>query len=148
MRQSHYRIALAFTVLALVGAVVFLATRLPPPYRAVGRMVVCEEANQSQTLSPDRRYIATVFVRDCGPKVGYVTHVNLRKATEVYMPDGLGVMGTGQVVTLEGVALVTPKWTQNTELEVRFRGAGPLAASAVGSWNGIAIHPIDEGKSP
>jgi hypothetical protein len=148
LRQSQYRVALAVTVLVLVGAVVFLATRLPPTFGVMGKVYLCEETNQSQTLSPDRRYIATVFVRDCGPKAGYVTHVNLRKATEVYLADGLGMVGTGQVVTLKGVALVTPRWAQNNELEVRFRGVSPLAASTVGSWNDVVIHSVDEGKAP
>ena len=148
LRQSRYRAALAVTLAVLVGAVVFLGGRLHGAFHALDSMSSCEESNQAQTLSPDRRYIATVFVRDCGPRAGYVTHLNLRKATDVFMADRSGVIATGQVVTLKGVALVTAKWPRNTELEVRFRGTGPLETTTAGSWNDVVIHGIDESQTP
>jgi hypothetical protein len=148
LRQSQYRAALAFTLVVLVGGVIFLFTRLPAPYSVMGKVTSCEESNQGQTLSPDRRYIATVFVRDCGTKVGYVTHVNLRKATDVFMADHGGLIATGEVVAVDGVALVTTKWANSTELEVRFQGMGPPQVIATGSWNGIAVHAAYERVAP
>ena len=148
LRQSHYRIALALVLAVLVWAVVFLGSRFRGAFHTLGSMASCEEANQSQTLSPDRRYIATVFVRDCGAKAGYETHVNLRKATDVFMADRGGVIAAGEVVSAKGVAMATPKWVKTTELEVRLRGTGPLAVNVATNWNDVVIHSVDEGKTP
>ena len=148
LRQSHYRIALVLALVVLTGAVVFVNNRVRGLFHAVDAMGSCEEANQSQTLSPDRRYIATVFVRDCGNKAAYSTHVNLRKATDVLLADSGGVITAGEVVTTKGVASVTPRWRGNSELEVSLRGTAALSINAVGSWNGIVIHAVDEGVHP
>ena len=148
LRQSQNRVALGVTLTVLVWGVVFVVTRLHGAFHAMDSMSSCEESNQGQTLSPDRRYIATVFVRDCGATAKYVTHVNLRKATDVFMADGGGVIATGEVVTTEGVAVVKPRWVQNTELEVRLRGEKPLVINVATTWNGVDIHAVDEGKVP
>src|SRR5262249_9157190 len=115
---------MAVTVLVLVAAVVFLGVRFRGAFHTLDSIASCVEANQSQTLSLARRYIATVFVRDCGNK-GYVTHVNLRKATDILLADRSGVITTGEVVTTQGVALVTTRWVGNAKLEVGLRGTGP-----------------------
>ena len=145
LRQSQYWVALAVTLGVLVGAAVFVGSRFHGAYQAMDSMTSCEESNQGQTLSPDRRYIATVFVRDCGATTGYVTHVNLRKATDVFMADRGGVIATGQVVTIKGVALVTAKWAQKNDLEVQMRGAGVQGANVAGSWNDVVVHAADGG---
>src|SRR5579862_7484721 len=116
LRQSHYRIALVLALVLLTGAIVFVGKRLHSLFAVVDAMGSCVEVNQSQTLSPDRHYIATVFVRDCGSTKGYVTHVNLRKAKDVFLADRGGVFTAGEVVTTSGVAFVTTRWVQNTEL--------------------------------
>jgi hypothetical protein len=147
LRQSRYRVALVMTLAVLVWAVV-LGSRFRGAYQTLGSVAPCEESNQGQTLSPDRRYIATVFVRDCGAPTGYVTHVNLRKATDVFMADRGGVIATGQVVTTQGVAVARPTWVRNAELEVRLWGEGPLAINVATMWNDVVIHAVDEGKVP
>ena len=148
LRQSLYRIALVLALVVLSGAVVFVGSRLHGLFNVLDAMGSCVEVNQSQTLSPDRHYIATVFVRDCGSMKGYVTHVNLRKAKDVLLADRGGVITAGEVVTTRGVAFVTTRWTQNTELDVGLRGTGPLSINAVGSWNDVVIHAVDEGVHP
>lgn len=145
LRQSQYRIAMAVTVLVLVAAIVFLGARFHGLFRAVDALGSCEEINESQTLSPDRRYVATVLVRECGAHKGYVTHVNLRKVTDVLLPDRSGVITTGEVVTTGEVASVTTRWVGNTQLEVGLRGAGPLKINTAEMWNDVVIHSVDEG---
>ena len=132
-------------LVVLTGAIVFMGNRLRGLFNVLDAMGSCVEVNESQTLSPDRRYIATVLVRDCGATKGYVTHVNLRKAKDVLLADRGGVITAGEVVTTRGVAFVTTRWVQNTELDVGLRGTGPLSINAVGSWNGVVIHAVDEG---
>ena len=148
LRQSHYRVALVVVLAVLVGAVVFLGNRLWDGARALDAMSSCDESNEAQVLSPDRRYIATVFVRNCGVTTDYLTHVNLRKATDVFIADRYGVIDAGEVVTTKGVAVATPKWIRNTELEVRLRGTGALAINTATIWNDVVIHSVDEGKVP
>ena len=148
LKQSHYRIALVLALVVLTGAIVFVGNRIHGLFHAVDSMGSCEEANQSQTLSPDRHYIATVFVRDCGAMKGYVTHVNLRKATDVLLADRGGLITAGEVVTTSAVASVTIRWVGNTKLEVGLRGIGPLSIHAAGSWNDVVIHIADEGSPP
>jgi len=143
-RQSLYRIALILALVVLSGAVVFMGNRLHDLFNVLDAMGSCVEVNQSQTLSPDRHYIVTVLVRDCGSMKGYVTHVNLRKAKDVFLADRDGVITAGEVVTTRGVAFVTTRWVQNTELDVGLRGTGPLSINAVGSWNDVVIHAFDE----
>jgi hypothetical protein len=137
---------MAVTVLVLVAAIVFLGARFHGLFRAVDAMGSCEETNQSQTLSPDRRYVATVLVRECGLQKGYVTHVNLRKVTDILLPDRSGVITAGEVVTTNEVASVTTRWVGNAKLEVGLRGTGPLSIQSVGSWNDIVIHAVDAGS--
>ena len=139
---------MAVTALVLVAAIVFLGARLRGAFHALDSLASCEEANQSQTLSPDRRYIATVFVRGCGATVGYVTHVNLRKVTDVLLADHDGVITAGEVVTTNDVASVTTRWVGNAKLEVGLRGTGPLKINTTGMWNDVIIHSVDEGDRP
>ena len=139
---------MAVTVLVLVAAMVFLGARLRGAFRTLDSLASCEEVNQSQTLSPDRRYIATVFVRDCGAKAGYVTHVNLRKATDVLLADRRGVITAGEVVTTNGVVSVTTRWVGNAKLEVGLRGTGPLKINTTGTWSDVIIHSVDVGDLP
>ena len=136
------------TALVLVAAVVFLGVRLRGAFHTLDSMASCEEANQSQTLSPDRRDIATVFVRDCGAEAGYVTHVNLRKVTDVLLADRRGVITAGEVITTDGVASVTTRWLGNAKLEVGLRGTGPLKLNTTGMWNDVIIHSVDQGDRP
>ena len=139
---------MAVTVLVLVAAIVFLGARFRGLFRVVDAMGSCEETNQSQTLSPDRRYVATVLVRECGVQKGYVTHVNLRKVTDVLLADHDGVITAGEVVTTNDVASVTTRWVGNAKLEVGLRGTGPLKINTTGMWNDVIIHSVDEGDRP
>jgi len=148
LRQSRYRLALGLALVVLIGAVAFVGNRLRNTFQVVDAMGSCDEANQLQTLSPDRRYIATVFVRGCGGTTGYVTHVNLRKTTDALVPDRSGVITAGEVVTTDGVASVTTRWVGNAKLEVGLRGTGPLKINTVGMWNDVVIRSVDEGVQP
>ena len=139
---------MAVTVLVLVAAVVFLGHRLHGALHAMDEMSSCDEANEAQVLSPDRRYIATVFVRSCGATTGYVTHVNLRKTTDVFLADRSGVITAGQVVSTDGVALATLKWLKDTELEVRLRATHGLSINVAPKWKDVVVHGVDESTAP
>ncbi|HYO64086.1 MAG TPA: hypothetical protein VER08_10680 [Pyrinomonadaceae bacterium] len=47
----------------------------------------CGETRQSSNGSPDGRNVASVYVRDCGATTGFVTHVNLSRASESPRPE-------------------------------------------------------------
>jgi len=73
----------------LVLAACFLAIALP-----VLAMLhfdpLCGEELANEQMSPDRRYVAASFVRNCGATTDFVTHVNFRPVAAKFSPDFFG----------------------------------------------------------
>lgn len=112
--------------------------------RAVSRLVVavacllvaacgpeCAEDVVASEGSPDGRYVATVFVRNCHATSPFVTIVSIRPGDEAFDPDG------PYVFSLHGRAPVSVRWDSATQLTVT-HPAERVYRSAE-SWRGVRV---------
>lgn len=51
----------------------------------------CGNTVKSEVRSPDGKYIATLFERDCGATTDFSTIVSIRESSTEFKPDDLGV---------------------------------------------------------
>jgi hypothetical protein len=79
----------------------------------------------SQTVSPDSRYRAVVFVRDCGATTGFSTQVSILKEGREFQDDDLGnVLVTsdkyyGAYSNNYGSAEIKIYWTSNNKILIK-----------------------------
>lgn len=85
-------------------------------FRGMDAMSSCGESSKRQVASSSGEYVATLFERNCGATTGYVTHVNLRLASDTYRPDEHGSITDGQVLGAKGTPSIEMHWTDGTEL--------------------------------
>jgi hypothetical protein len=94
------------TVVVIVAAVSLFLHFNPP----------CGEDVISEETSPDGRYIAVLFERNCGATTPYVDHINLRLATMKFNTEFFdGTITSGEVFTV----------ARRNEGRVRFGWSGP-----------------------
>ena len=118
----------------LTKAIVLISAML-----AMSGCNVCEEEELGQAISPDTKYVATVFRRGCGAASGLLYHVNLRESPGAFSADYRGVNEDGQVfLTREG--RITLSWKDNKSLSVDCDGCQkdrrPLTQT---SWKDVSI---------
>lgn len=63
---------------------------------------MCSEKQIVQSESPNRKYIATFFERNCGATSGYVYHVNLKEKESWLIPSIEGYNEDGQIFVGDG----------------------------------------------
>jgi hypothetical protein len=100
---------------------------------------MCGERQLTQSESPDGKYIATFFERDCGATSGYVRHVNLKERGSWVLPSLEGYQEEGQVFVGDGrkVDLI---WNGNKALLIKCEECS--ADSRVylqSSWRDVSI---------
>ena len=140
MRVSGHKAIAAISALVLMLVVAFLLFRVRADFNAMDAMIECSETDAGQAMSPDKAYVATVFVRNCGATTGYVTHVNLRGAGDAFVPDSHGVIRAGEVVSVGGNPRVALNWTDDADLEVEVlsRDNRSLISNS-GLWNSVHV---------
>lgn len=57
----------------------------------------CSEEHLTDVESPDKRYVAALFVRNCGAATPYVYHVNLRTSSDRFTANLSGNIYDGEV---------------------------------------------------
>lgn len=141
MRAPGRKAIVAISVLVLLLVVAFLLLRARADFKAIDAMAECSESDTGRAVSPGKAYVATVFVRNCGATTGYVTHVNLRGASDAFVPDSHGVIRAGEVISMDGNPRVALNWTGDTDLEVvvlsRVRRS---TINNSGLWNSVHVH--------
>ncbi|MDQ4122176.1 MAG: hypothetical protein M3209_12115 [Acidobacteriota bacterium] len=106
---------------------------------------LCGEENIGEAYSTDGKYLARVYVRDCGATTGWLTHVNLRSSWGWFNPRWYGTITDGQVFANSCWSKVNLIWMDNSNLEIQYqkcdaRSNGRDAAFMKEStWNGINI---------
>ena len=97
---------------------------------------LCDETTVTEVKSPDGRYIATNFERNCGPPARYVFHVNIRESTQESNADSEGRTVQGEVFRFKsgGVRLV---WIDNGHLLIEHEEGRIYSLEK--SWNGIEV---------
>ncbi len=57
----------------------------------------CSEENIANITSPDGKYVAALFIRNCGATTPFVYHVNLRASSEKFTANLSGTIYDGEV---------------------------------------------------
>ncbi|MBI3946740.1 MAG: hypothetical protein HY321_12530 [Armatimonadetes bacterium] len=78
----------------------------------------CSETVKHADKSPDGRYTAVVFERDCGATTDYVMHVNLREGSRAFREERSGVIREGSVFVREGRCHIGIRWKDSRTLVV------------------------------
>jgi hypothetical protein len=73
----------------------------------------CENAIRSEIQSPDGKFVATLFERNCGATTDFSTIVNLRESSRKFDGDNLGIVIT------RGQHKFDLVWDGNTHLRLR-----------------------------
>ena len=72
----------------------------------------CENAVKFDITSPDGKYVATLFERNCGATADFSTVVNLRKASTKFNADDLAIL------VVRGQTQIDLAWDSNTTLRL------------------------------
>jgi hypothetical protein len=121
IRRSN-RIILALAVTLLIAALVVGAAALRRandllealPSLAGG----CGEDLHASALSPDKKYVVAVFLRNCGATTPIVTHVNLRETSHPFSSTLHGTIDEGEVFVRRGEGSVKLVWKDASHLVI------------------------------
>ncbi|MCX2803407.1 hypothetical protein [Microbulbifer thermotolerans] len=81
---------------------------------------LCSVDLLSESKSPDGKYIATVFERNCGATTPFVRVVSLRHAGSGFAPEE----DDDWVFTIHGQSDINVSWVENTELIISYSATG------------------------
>ena len=95
---------------------------------------LCANELIAEIPSVDRRYIASIFQRNCGATTPYVRVVSLRPTHTKFAPDN----DKDWVFTIHGQSDISASWTPGGELVVSYTGTGDSPTKRA-SWHGVAI---------
>jgi hypothetical protein len=79
----------------------------------------CGEERLLEKTSPDKRYVATVFRRNCGATTDFVLHVNLRPQRASFRVDGSGTITEGCVFLSNHEPRLILDWERGQHLVIR-----------------------------
>jgi uncharacterized protein YjbI with pentapeptide repeats len=89
------------------------------PFRAFPPL--CGETLVRSVRSPDGRYTAAVFVRDCGVTTAFASHVNLRRSSRPFAVTEEGTVEDGCVFLRNHEARIDVAWKNATHLVIKCR---------------------------
>ena len=96
--------------------------------------VTCENNVLREPVSPDTKYVATVFKRDCGATTGYAQIVMIRENKSEFRGDNK----EEDIFTMEGLLDINVYWKDSRHLVIE-----PLDKNAVfvkrESWRDVAV---------
>ncbi len=95
---------------------------------------LCSDDALVAVFSPDRRYEARAFVRNCGATTPYVTHVELSYARRWFR-------NPVSVYTATGEHPIDLVWTSNEALSIRCRTC-PSARGDEPGWNNVTVELV------
>lgn len=96
--------------LAVAGAVAGLASLFASD---------CEDTIKTEIRSPNGKYTATVFERDCGATTDFSTIINLRESSAKFRGDDLGA------VIIKGQHRIDLVWDGNRRLQLQCSDCRP-----------------------
>jgi hypothetical protein len=79
----------------------------------------CGDTVKAEAVSPDGRYVATAFERNCGATADYSTNVSLREAKESFDPSS-----QTPILTVAGQPTIALEWSTESTLAVALPQAG------------------------
>jgi hypothetical protein len=107
-----------------------------------GCLFDCGDTINLEKTSPEQKYVATVFERDCGATTDYSTIVVLRRFKRSFDPE------SGRIFIVKGRVPVTLTWTDPNRLLVKCPECAPEGEmnkpqdkvfKREKEWNGVSI---------
>lgn len=92
----------------------------------------CTDAMKAEARSPDGRYVATVFERDCGATTDFSTHVGIRKNDKLMM-----FSEQVSVLTIKGRETVDVEWSTDETLLISLPKAKTF--TKLQAWRDVKI---------
>jgi len=121
-------LGLALAVLVVVGGGSLLLRSNPP----------CGEELMIEKPSPDGRYVASLWRRNCGATTPYVAHINLRLAVSRFRQGFFdGVIADGEVYRTSQYSGERFCWSGLRNLEVGYPESG--GSHGVRAWHDVTI---------
>ena len=99
---------------------------------------LCGEEIKHEVKSPNGKYVATVFERNCGATTPYITHLNLRESGEDFKPNSNGVIVQGEVYTVKGQSEIKVTWSTELSILIETIG-GQEVLGKEKTWNEVTI---------
>jgi hypothetical protein len=81
----------------------------------------CGERIELEKASPDSRYVAVAFMRDCGATTGSVAHVNLRPKQASFRVNRAGTIDDGCVFVSNYGTGCSLRWKEARHLVIQSR---------------------------
>ena len=100
----------------------------------------CGNEITHEARSPDRRWVATSYIQNCGATTGYFTHVVLRDASQPFRGfRGVGARDQGLVYVEERTPELDLSWQGPKQLAIHVTGEGGRVFAREPSWHGVSI---------
>lgn len=103
----------------------------------------CSDEIVSESVSPNRRFVAAIMQRRCGEESAFVTHINLRPADRgIHYGFFSGKAEQGEIYSIEQDTQnlhLTVVWNAANELTIRCRGCRN-ASKWQESWQSVVVH--------
>jgi len=120
--MKKYKSKLIGAVLIVLALILLIAIiGINKYFSGIDDLALCSESIMQERESPDQRYLATVYVRNCGATTDYVTHVNLQQSKKIAKPDSYGVIRSGQIWETTGKPKVQLIWKNDEKLDIEVR---------------------------
>jgi hypothetical protein len=92
----------------------------------------CVNNTKYESVSPDRRFIVTVFERSCGATTGFSTQVNIRESSQLFDSKS-----EGNILVTGGRKAIHLSWSDRSHLSVSLLNVEIFKKEEM--WNGISI---------
>lgn len=95
---------------------------------------MCSNELIKEIVSPDGKYVASVFERNCGATTPYVNVVSLHRFGVKFYPDD----SDNWVFTVHGKSDVRVSWVADNKLKVSYSGTGDQPTKR-SKWKNILV---------
>ena len=119
----------------------------PTPHPLDRAWLLCIEENKGELYSPNDKYLARIYERNCGATTGFVTHVNLRSLWDYFNTEWPGTITQGLVFSICCNTEVKLLWRNDSHLEIQYRSCKrPDESHRIfknEAWNNITISYVE-----
>jgi len=96
---------------------------------------LCGNEIIDEVVSPDRKYVASVFERSCGATTPFVRVVSLRTSDTTFDPED----HDNWVFTIRGQPEVSVSWLARDKLRISYSGIGDLPNQRK-KWKDVLVY--------
>lgn len=92
---------------------------------------LCDLEVRTRAKSPNGRYVATAYEKNCGATVAYLTEVTIEPVW--------GLTAPVRLIQVEQKQRIDLQWVNNGQLVVRCRTCTGRFVSSVNRWQGVTV---------